>query len=292
MLTRRIASFHGRAAGHLALVCAALAILAITGPSAQASSVAPMTLEAMSNHAGQVITGTVVSIQSYWADAPRRIESEITLEQVEYLKGSLADSSGTFTVVVPGGAVGQTTMRLSCAPIFEVGERWLLFVLPTYKTFPVVGIWNGAMRIEQTATGENQILTATGRSVIGIDGEGFIRTPGGADSRTASSANLLVGSSKARLIPELGRAGAEQALLLNEFLAQLQPILDNSKDYQLTEQAGRRELVQHTPVPLIRSALDQPTVRTKRSHGVSRLARPAVNPAMQYEVGRTTEVGQ
>jgi len=293
VFTQRIASFKTPAAGSSSrLLCGAMTGLALMASTAWASSVAPMSLKTVSDHAGQVIMGTVVSVRSYWADAPRRIESEITLDDVEYIKGALSDSTTGFTLIVPGGVVGQTSMRLSCAPIFNIGERWMLFILPSYKTFPTVGLWHGAMRIVQSATGTSEVLDATGNPVVGIDGEGFVRVAQKSADNAVTADEILVGATKARLMPKPGRAESGQALLLDEFLAQLQPILDSSKDHHLTGPAGRRELVQHIAVPLRQSSKPLPGTLMKRANHVSPLARPVVQPMERSESGRTTEVGK
>lgn len=125
--------------------------------AAIASSVVPMSVATMADHAGQVITGDVVALRSYWIDEPRRIETEVTFAGVTYLKGAPADADGTFTLRVPGGTIGDLQMRIEGAPRFAAGETWLLFLLPTYKTFPVVGIDQGAYRVVHDADGVDRV---------------------------------------------------------------------------------------------------------------------------------------
>ena len=123
----------------------------------------------MADHAALVFVGRVGSVESRWADGPRRIESDVEFEQVECLKGSLPPGRETFSLLVPGGAVGTTQMRICCAPTFRVGEKWLLFVLPNYRTFPVVGLWQGALRIETDRDGIERVFTASSDPVTGTD---------------------------------------------------------------------------------------------------------------------------
>ena len=173
-----------------ALVCAACL------PPASASTVIPMNLDTLADHAGQVIVGQVTSVRSYWTEAPRRIESEITFQHVEYLKGTLPTSGSTFSLIVPGGTVGKMTMRIAGAPTYAAGEEWILFLLPEYKTFPVVGVWQGAFRIEADAAGERRVCDVSRRPVSGFTTDGFTRTE---STRANVAADRLVSARGARL---------------------------------------------------------------------------------------------
>lgn len=180
-----------------------------------ASSVVPMTVATMADHAGQVITGDVAGTRSYWADEPRRIETEVTFTGVGYLKGAPANADGTFTLRVPGGTIGDLRMRVEGTPEFVVGETWVLFLLPTYRVFPVVGLDQGAYRVVRSADGVDRVYRG-GRAVHGPD--------------------------------------AEAAVSYDRFVKQITPILDASRDHGLTEPAGRPALVPHRAVPLRRAA--------------------------------------
>lgn len=215
--------------------------------TARSATVVPMNLPQLADHAAQVIVGRIATLRPYWADNPRRIETEIVFERVRYLKGALPESRHTFRLIVPGGTIGTMRLCLCCAPGFEAGQKWLLFVLPTYKTFPVVGIWQGAMRIMPDETGTERVWTATAQPVSGIDPGGFViaatRGPQHAHQR-------LVGANRVRLLDRSSRNHPTPALTLDEFLVQLEPILDASRDHRLTEPAGRRIPVRPVAVPL------------------------------------------
>ncbi|MFQ5591011.1 MAG: hypothetical protein ACE5HE_07615 [Phycisphaerae bacterium] len=212
-----------------------------------------MSLATLSDHAGQVIVGTVQSVRSYWADSPRRIESEITLAQVVYLKGALPGSEPTFTLIVPGGSVGQTHMQITDAPTFGVGEEWILFLLPTYKTFPVVGLSQGALRVLTDASGVKRVTSASAHPLKGIDQRGFAYFASSPVKMSEANAPKTVGAVDLRQAQTVTRATGVQGMPLDEFLAMLQPILDGSADHNLTEPAGRRVLVDYVPVPLAQS---------------------------------------
>lgn len=231
-------------------------VLAASGSSTEASSVVPMTLATMSDHAGQVIVGEVTQVRSYWAESPRRIETEVTFQNVEYLKGSLPDSSSIFRLIVPGGTVGEMRMQVCGAPTFAVGEKWVLFLLPTYKTFPVVGLHQGEMRVYRDVDGEERVGNAFHMPIDGVDSQGFIRVAG---QRPGELPHPHARAEHGVRLKEVApRAGVPaRGMTYEEFLATVQPLLDRSKDHHLTEPAGRRILVRYSAVPLKPSAMQQ-----------------------------------
>jgi len=203
---------------------------------AEATTVVPMPLATLADHAGQVLLGEVVAARSYWTDNPRRIETEVRLAAVEYLKGALPDALPEFTLIVPGGTVGTVTARVGCAPQFAVGDRWLLFLLPEYRVFPTVGVGQGAFRIRSDPGAAPRVYTADGDAVAGIDDAGFLQTVrlrGGPVAETR-----VVGSRGLRVQPRRA-AAPPPALTLDEFRARLAPILAASRDHALTQPAGR-----------------------------------------------------
>lgn len=231
------------------IACVLVSIVSqLAGSSAVASTVVPMNASTLAGHAGQVIVGEVASVRSYWADAPRRIETRVFFEKVTYLKGRLADSTERFSLVVPGGTVGEMRMRVCGAPEFRPGERHVLFLLPSYKTFPTVGLWQGAFRLIPDADGVGRVYQQ-GVAVTGFDAEGFVRFASGA--RPSAHEHLIAGD-RARLaapLPSPATASAE-AMRYEDLAAYLKPILEASRDHKLTEPAGKRVRVELRPVPL------------------------------------------
>lgn len=215
--------------------CRFLAALTLCLPAsaALAASVVPMTVATLADHAGQVVSGEVTAVESYWTGRPARIESRVTFESVSYLKGAHPGAGDTFALTVPGGRVDTFEMRLEGAPRFEVGQSWLLFVLPAYRTHPVVGISQGAFRIARDADGVERV-ERDGRAVLGLDGQGFVRL---ADAARAE-----------------GDAPHPAALTRGEFVELVAPILAASRDHALAEPAGRRLPVRYTPGTLQEAA--------------------------------------
>jgi len=226
-------------------VAGVLAVLMLVAP-ASASSVIPMSLATLADHAGQVIVGEVASVRPHWADGPRRIQTEVVFEHVEYLKGKLADSGDTFVLLVPGGTVGELTLRLADTPVFAVGDKWVLFLLPEYKTYPVVGLAQGAFRVQTSPDGVARVYDAVGQPVAGFDADGFMQLAPGAQSDAAAR---LAGSKKLRVRAPVAQPPA-QPLAYDEFLALLRPVLTQSRPHALAGPAGKPALVQQRSVPL------------------------------------------
>ncbi len=212
------------------------ALLAVCG-TAQASTVIPMTITEMADLSGQVIIGEVASVRSYWADNPRRIESEVTLNHVEYLKGRLADSSSTFKLLVPGGTVDEWGLRIADAPVLAAGEKWVLFILPTYKTFPVVGLSQGGFRVQTGADGVERVHTAGLEPVKGVGSDGFVQVVG----RDSVSVRQHLAAENGVRVKTTAQAISNrgEAMSLADFKAMIQPILNASKTHALEESAGR-----------------------------------------------------
>lgn len=219
----------------------------------RAGSVVPMTLDTMSDHAGQVIMGTVASVHSYRSNATSEIESRVIFTGVTYLKGASATREDTFALVVPGGRVGDSSLQVSCTPSFKVGDKWLLFLLPTYKTFPVVGLSNGAFRVRVDENGTERVFNVSMAAVSGVSGRGFVQVERNALNPNSSERTRLIDSAGARVTDLSTRGQPAPAISLDEFLAILKPILSDSAKHDLIAPAGRRENVTYTPVPLVRT---------------------------------------
>lgn len=253
------------------IVILAVALLWIVAPGeiVQAGVTVPMSLETMADHSGQVISGIISEVHSYWADVPRRIESEIILSGVEYHKGSLPQSGDTFKLIVPGGKVGDVAMHIGCAPTFSVGDRWLLFLLPSYKTFPVVGVSQGSFRIRPDNSGIQRVYGNSGAPILAID-EGRI-----VEGNVASSESTLEHvRSRHPGEPEIVEVASPdvKAMEYGDFVKAIRPVLDRSRSHELNEPAGRRIVFEYTPVPIIRGG----NLGDASHAGLSERARSAV----------------
>jgi hypothetical protein len=251
---------------------------------ALASQVVPMSLDQLADYSGQVIVGTVSSVESHWRENPRRIESEVNFDAVTVLKGGQTLQGGqnskgtqalpneTFTLTVPGGTVGEFQMRVCCAPEFRPGDKWVLMLLPTYKTYPVVGIYRGALRVIADKDGVERVHDAAGRSVTGIDAQGHFVLDG---ETLRNVAQHLAGERGVHLRPSDVRETASKAAMgFQEFVDALTPVLAASRQHVLDQPAGVRVQADLRPVALKRSPITQAAGRGDDSAG-RELPKPA-----------------
>ncbi len=255
------------------LVVSCLAIVARAG----ASTVLPLTIEQLSDAAGQVIEGTVAATESSWSADGATIVTRVQFEQVDYHKGSLADSGETFELVVPGGVVGDASLQITHAPRFEPGDRWLLFLHPEYSIHPVVGIHRGAFRIETDSDGRRTVHAASGAALTGFDDTGLpiVAHASSADFDTQRP-RCVLGSTTGSVIGvrPLAQAGV-QAMSYDEFIGRVRPVLEASRDHALSVPAGRAKLMRMpTAAPLrIRSPARTQRDRSERVEEASEAAR-------------------
>lgn len=238
-----------RAVRHWTFALSTLLIVA----AAHAGTVQRFSLEQIADHAGQVIIGRVADVRSYWASDPRRIESEITFTEVQYLKGALPDSGTTFKLTVPGGTVGDVQMQISSTPQFAVGEKWLLCLLPQYRTFPVVGLFQGAFLIRPDDVGIERLAYQLNRRVVpvvGVDPAGHVLCQSPTTTRPPA---IPLAADGVRLLPPPPTA-EPTPLSLDAFSEHFQPILDASRKHHLRAPAGQRVLVDYQAVALRRAA--------------------------------------
>lgn len=240
----------------------ALLGVAIAGaPAASACTGEPVSIQWMADHAAHVIVADVASIESAWAGengAHQRIESTVTLTNVRYLKGD-GDADGAppqpapLSIVFPGGSVDGYTMRLCCAPELEVGQRWIMFLQPEYKTYPTAGLGQGILSVRRDGAGVERVHTARGLALTSIDERGVpLSAVAGEGTAPARQPAGIIGDG-IRVRP-LGRQAAPtpeaRAMTLDEFAERVAPVLEASRVYELDHPVARRIETTLTPVPL------------------------------------------
>lgn len=264
------------------LACAITVMLQVT--PAPASTVVPMNLATLSDLSGQAIVGRVASVRSYWAESPRRIESEVTFEQVEYLKGALPGSTDTFSLIVPGGRVDGMEMRVCCTPTFAAGDKWVLCLLPSYKTFPVAGLYQGAFLVQPDAQGTERVWRTRHGSrqpVTSIDTSGFVQVSRVSGGRVHEH---LLDAVNVHVVSEADASRAEQAMSYEAFLRHLRPVLAASRDHMLSEPAGKPVPARYTAAPLRRSAFQRQQDQSARPGGTRQPVRfRGANPPQEVE---------
>ncbi len=110
----------------LAVAAGALCVLA-TARTGRASLVPALDLSALTESAGRVVVGEVLSVRSQWDQARRYIYTTVEVQVAEVWKGQ-TPASGRLQVVQPGGSVGDIEMRVHGLRSFRTGDRAVLFL--------------------------------------------------------------------------------------------------------------------------------------------------------------------
>lgn len=221
-----------------------------------ASTVVDFNATQLSHYAAQVIVADVTASESYVALNPKRIETKLTLSNIEYWKGAYEGAPTTFELIVPGGKVGESEMRICCAPEFEKDQRWVFFLLPTYKTFPTVGLGQGAFRIINDEDGVGRVYQEGAAGIAGINADGAFEYV--SNEQRHAHAHSPTGQLRIKK-PETTESNT--AITLDDFKESIQPILDNSRAYELNEPAGKRILVTYRPT-VFRTAANSTAARS------------------------------
>jgi hypothetical protein len=163
-----------RAPRFASLLVPLLAVAAGVGASAPASAsiVLALDLPTMVAKADHVAVVDVVSVKSAWDARHERILTTIDLAVVETWKGPAAPASH-FTLVQPGGTVGDTEMVTYGMSRFSVGERAVVFLRGRPQAAGVVGMAQGKRAVLHEAS--------TGRVVVQSPdkaGALFVKGPG------------------------------------------------------------------------------------------------------------------
>jgi hypothetical protein len=102
------------------LVAVLLGLAMIGGASAIMMPVTPEQLTARSE---LIVTGTVVSLNSYWSNS--LIYTDVVVAPDRFMKGS---SDANVTVRVPGGEVGNQGLAVEDMPVFSTGQKVTLYL--------------------------------------------------------------------------------------------------------------------------------------------------------------------
>src|SRR5262249_39781885 len=114
-----------------------------------------------------IARGKVSDVHSDWIDGRRAIETFVTIDVSEYMKGDLGPS---VTFRVPGGQVGRYRTVFVGAPEFKAGDEVVLFLKPMPPSTPiVVGLNQGAFRAVADARTGRPVVAAP--IVMGLAGD-------------------------------------------------------------------------------------------------------------------------
>jgi hypothetical protein len=156
----RSAKAHGCSAKALAerarLVLLATVLIAFAVP-AGATVLVGADLGELSRDAIAIARGHIVAVTPRWTDDRRTIETIVTLEVDEYLKGALGE---TVQFRVPGGDLGRFRSIVVGAPEFEVDQQVIVFLGARGPSVPyVLGFSQGVYRLVPAADGSSWLVT-------------------------------------------------------------------------------------------------------------------------------------
>ena len=138
-------------AGRSAKAVLAIALVAALSARAHATVLIAADLGELSRDAIAIARGHVVALTPQWTDGRRSIETLVTLEVEEYLKGALGS---TVQFRVPGGDFGRLRSITVGAPEFQLDERVIIFLGARGPSVPyVLGLNQGVFRIVASADG-------------------------------------------------------------------------------------------------------------------------------------------
>lgn len=129
-----------------------------------------------------VVVGEVVDAHSYWNDEGTFILTDVTIKQLETIKGA---ERSELTVTLMGGTVGETTTLIVAGATLVPGRSYVLFLGPqdlpgAKQALTVRDHAQGAYDIVVGKQGELRAVSqAIGHPLL-PDGQGLVDAPGGA----------------------------------------------------------------------------------------------------------------
>jgi len=138
-----------------------------------ASTFLARTPEELVADSSAVVTGRVVSVESFWNEDHSLILSEIVFEVERSVVG---DAPRFVTVQTAGGTVGDYTVVAHGFPVLQEGERALLFVTPrgtSVEQVRITGYQQGHYRIVRNRQGQDVAVPTvdSGANLVGPSGQ-------------------------------------------------------------------------------------------------------------------------
>jgi hypothetical protein len=174
----------------LAGAFAIILYLAFVAPSAHAVTEGRIPLTALVARAQEIVIGSVydlTSMERFIGDYAR-VVTEVTLVDVEIVKGETADSE--LVVTQFGGRVGDVMEWYPGLPILEAEHRYLVFLVRNDfdLAFPIGT--QGLFVIEvDSARGVEVVTAANGQPVLGLDGD-FVEVGAGVHENAEDKTRL------------------------------------------------------------------------------------------------------
>jgi hypothetical protein len=135
---------------------AVLSLLLACAIPAHATLLVAADLGELTHEAVAIARGRVVAVDATWTSDHRGIDTIVTLEVEQYLKGSLGS---TVHFRVPGGELGRYRSIVVGAPEFSAEDRVVVFLGARGPSIPyVLGLSQGVFRVVRGA-GDAWVVT-------------------------------------------------------------------------------------------------------------------------------------
>jgi hypothetical protein len=148
------------------------ALLLALPAAARATVLIPIEFRELVTLSTAIVHGRVTDVRAAWVDGRRSVETFVTIEAAEYMKGSLGE---TLTVRVPGGQIGRYRTIFVGAPEFRQGDEVVLFLRSYNGTLSIVGVSQGAYRVVADAGGRRTVTSPIVMAVPGVDAQPVVR---------------------------------------------------------------------------------------------------------------------
>jgi hypothetical protein len=110
-----------------------------------ATQIIPSTLEYMTGFSDAIVIGHVVGKHSYWQD--KKIVTSVTVDVEQSLKHADGKAAPSVELIIPGGKVGDIALEIDQAPVFEVGQKVMLFLKKADRGYFPFGFNYGVYQI-------------------------------------------------------------------------------------------------------------------------------------------------
>jgi hypothetical protein len=191
----------------LILLCVALLLCVHTASAEQLK----LSFAEIAQTADIIFVGTVAEQSTRMNEKRTMIFTDVTFKDIQVINAttqSVQREAATIRLTYAGGEVGDVAVDVSDTPRFTDGSRYLIFMVDDGKTYstPIIGGPQGLFEVvRDAATGQDYVLTAGRKAIIGVNDQGFIAS----EHRVASIAG---GSLVAEAVPnELSARVAEPA---------------------------------------------------------------------------------
>ena len=135
-----------------------LLLFMVLGVPAMATVLIPADLGELSRDALAIARGRVAALDAQWTEDRGTIETIVTLEVDNYLKGSLGS---TLRFRVPGGELGRFRSVVVGAPSFAVDQRVVVFLGARGPSVPhLLGMSQGVFRLSRASDNSGWLVTS------------------------------------------------------------------------------------------------------------------------------------